>query len=73
MVFCCLDDVVDVLFDSDVHDVVAVIGQNDVHQVFTNVVDIAPDRGKNHRSLTGFSGLFHVGLQQSNRSFHHLG
>ena len=63
MLFSGSQDVVDVLFDSDVDDLVAVVGEDDVDKVLPNVVDVTTDGGQDHGAFTGLTRFLHVWLQ----------
>src|ERR1700730_14448442 len=68
------EDVVDRLFDTEVHDLVAVVGQDNVHEVLADVVHIAFYGGQHHRAFGGrASFLFHERLEETHGGFHGFG
>ena len=41
MIFIGFDDILNRLFDANIHDFIAIVGENDINEIFANIMDIA--------------------------------
>ena len=67
-----INNLINSLLNSDIHNLIAIIGQDDVNEILADIVHIAFDGSKQHAPATLVISLFHMWFKIRNGALHNF-